>query len=620
MAATLGSKAVGSTVKLKVGGIALNFIVVNQGTPSSLYDDSCNGTWLLMEDIYEKRQWHSSDVNDYENSEIHKYLNGDFLKKFDSNIRSQIKTVKLPYRKGYGYGKTVTSGAKGLSAQVFLLSSTEVGFVSSNIPPNEGAVLSYFNGCAANAADPKRVANLSGAAVVWWLRSPYVHSLYGDAFAVCVSAKGDNGHYYCVNTDCAIRPALVLPSTLYVSDDGTVTTNTAPSTPSSISVPSDISGGTNISLSWAASTDAESNLYGYIVEKSVDGGSSWTQIYQGPATSTTDAVAFGTDTVMYRVKAYDTEGLESGWRTSGQVTVVNNNAPTAPASITVPLTVIGGADLVISWGAAEDSDGNLSGYELERQHDGGEWEQLCRENVQAYTDHIVKGWQTVAYRVRAYDDLDVAGPYKTSDTRTVNNNTAPVITCDAQSGTDLGVKAAGFTVNYSVSDVDSDAVTVAEAIDGAVKRSFEATLGQEYSFQITGETFMKLLNGKRLLTITADDGKASTVHKLTFTKEVTEATITLETPFEADDKITICVLSIVGHIPADADLKVEVTNNANDDAPEWEDCTTEVKNGGNHIFANQDVKNGNAFNFKVTVKRGESGEGGYINSVQGGFQ
>ena len=46
----LSTKAVGSTVKLKVNGTAREFLVVHQGKPSSLYDESCNGTWLLMKD------------------------------------------------------------------------------------------------------------------------------------------------------------------------------------------------------------------------------------------------------------------------------------------------------------------------------------------------------------------------------------------------------------------------------------------------------------------------------------------------------------------------------------------------------------------------------------------
>ena len=48
----LGAKAVGSIVKIKVNGAAKDFIIVHQGKPSSVYDDSCNGTWLLMKDIY----------------------------------------------------------------------------------------------------------------------------------------------------------------------------------------------------------------------------------------------------------------------------------------------------------------------------------------------------------------------------------------------------------------------------------------------------------------------------------------------------------------------------------------------------------------------------------------
>ena len=92
----LSAKAVGSTVKLKVGGTARNFIVVHKGKPSAAYDASCDGVWLLMEDIYENRQWHSSNVNDYAASTIHAYLNNQFLALFDANIQAQIKQVSLP--------------------------------------------------------------------------------------------------------------------------------------------------------------------------------------------------------------------------------------------------------------------------------------------------------------------------------------------------------------------------------------------------------------------------------------------------------------------------------------------------------------------------------------------
>lgn len=613
---TLSSKAIGSTIKLKVNGSAKDFIVVHQGKPSSVYDDSCNGTWLLMKDIYESRQWHSSNTNDYANSTIHSYLNSTFLAMFDSNIQKAIKQVKLPYRKGSGTSTTVTSGSNGLSAKIFLLSATETSFSFSYMPSGEGAELAYFKGCADNSSDSKRVAYLNGSAAGWWLRSPYCRDF---DFALFVYSNGDWG-INCCSGSCGIRPALILPSTLLVSDDGTVSTNTAPSTPGSISVPSSIMGGTNISISWAKSSDAESNLAGYKVERSTNGGSSWSQIYQGTATSTTNNVAFGTTSVMYRVKAYDTEGLESGWRTSSQVTVVNNNAPSAPPSIAVPNDVKGGSTLVISWTAASDSDGNLSGYILERSTDGGSsYTQVYKGNALTYTDTITKGWSTVMYRVKAYDSYNAQSGYTTSTKRTVDNNTAPTIT--TSSAANLGTKSSGFTISYSVDDKDAgDTLIVTEKLDGTTKRTYTATRKTTNSFAVTGEYFQKITNGSHTMTVTVTDGKATVTKTFTFTKAVTAASITLAKPMEADAQITLCAITVGGLIPADAVFKVEVTNNGKDSSPVWEDATTEARNGRNHLFTNQTAANGFAFNFRVTAERGASGESGYIASIQGGFQ
>ena len=615
--ATLSSKAIGSTIKLKVNGSAKDFIVVHQGKPSSVYDDSCNGTWLLMKDIYESRQWNRLGTSDYAISTIHSYLNGTFLGLFESNIKNAIKQVKLPYRKGSGVSTTVASGSNGLSAKIFLLSAAETSFSFDGMPSGEGAELAYFKGCADDGPDSKRVAYLNGSDVVYWtLRSPYCKVSEGVMFIV---SNGNWGYNNCSSSN-GIRPALILPSTLLVSDDGTVSTNTAPSTPWNISVPSSIMGGTNISISWGKSYDAESNLSGYKVERSTNGGSWWSQIYQGTATSTTNNVAFGTTSVMYRVKAYDTDGLESGWRTSSQVTVVNNNAPSAPPSIAVPKDVKGGSTLVISWTAASDSDGNLSGYILERSTDGGfAYMQVYKGDALTYTDTITKGWSTVMYRVKAYDSYNAQSGYTTSTKRTVDSNTAPTIT--TSSAANLGTKSSGFTISYSVDDEDAvDTLTVTEKLDGTTKRTYTATRKTTNSFAVTGEYFQKITNGSHTMTVTVTDGKATVTKTFTFTKAVTAASITLAKPMEADAQITLCAITVGGLIPADAVFKVEVTNNGKDSSPVWEDATTEARNGRNHLFTNQTAANGFAFNFRVTAERGASGESGYIASIQGGFQ
>ena len=618
MSTQLGSMSVGSTVKLNLGGSPRDFLVVHQGLPSSMYDSSCNGTWLLLKDIYANRTWDGSN-NDYKNSDIHSYLNGTFLNLFDDDIKNAIKQVKIPYQNGTGSGGSVASGANGLSCKIFLLSGYEVGFSTSDSSyfPRDGAKLSYFSSGTGTSANNKRIAKLNGSAAGWWLRSPLT-PYTSDVWSVL-----SDGHYYYwyYSNSYGVRPALVLDSSLSVSDDGSVQTNQPPTVPPSINVPENISGGSSITISWGASTDPDGNLEGYIVERSDNGGSSWSQIYQGNATSTQNSVAYGTQSVMYRVKAYDSNGEQSGYRTSSQVEVINNTAPSAPPSISVPTEVKGGSTLQITWSASSDTEGNVSGYVLERKVDDGEWTQVLKENALSFTDTITKGWGTVAYRVKAYDAYNAESAWTTSQTRTVNNNTAPTITCDYEDNQNLGTKTSGFTVSYSVNDEDAaDSVTVTEKMDGVVKRTFTATKSQNNSFAVTGEYFMKLLNGNHTMVIEASDGKETTTLTLTFAKKVVKAVITLETPMDADAKISICAITVTGHIPTDADYTVEVTNNAKDDSPVWEDCTQECKNGNNYLFQNETAANGFAFNFRVTAERGDSDEGGYITSIQGGFQ
>ena len=614
MATTLGSMAVGSTVKVTVNGSARDFIVVHQGKPHSAYADSCNGTWLLMKENYIESQYDSSNLNDFANSSIHSYLNSTFYNQIEENIRSNIKQIKLPYRPGSGYDANGVWGEDGLSTKIFLLSSAEVNFDTNtnNAPVREGATLSFFSGF--EERDSRRACG-----TYWFLRSPACRSRYGSSVVFAVYRDGGFEYVSC-NDTYGIRPAFVLSTSLLVSDDGTVTTNTSPSMPSSILIPDSINGGTSINVSWGASSDAEGNLAGYKVEKSTNGGSSWSQIYQGTALSTVDAVAFGIGSVMYRVKAYDSEGLESGYRTSNQVTVFNNHAPSAPPSITVPNTVKGGGTLVVSWTAASDSDGNLSGYILERSTDGGSnWSQIYNGASLSYTDSINKGWSSVTYRVKAYDSYGAESGYTTSAARTVDNNTAPTIACS--SGSDLGTKNSGFSVGYSVDDVDTaDTLTVTEKLDNVQKRSYTPTRGANNSFAVTGEYFQKILNGTHSMEIAVTDGKETVKKAMTFTKSVTAASVSLAEPMEADAQIKLCAITVAGSIPADAAFKVEVTNNAKDSSPVWEDCTNESLKSRNYVFSNMEAANGFAFNFRVTVSRGASGEGGYITSIQGGFQ
>ena len=209
-----------------------------------------------------------------------------------------------------------------------------------------------------------------------------------------------------------------------------------------------------------------------------------------------------------------------------------------------------------------------------------------------------------------------------SDDGTVSVNTAPTITSGTANGANLGNKAEGFNFTYTVNDVDGDSVTVKEYLDDVLKRTYTATLGATNTFQaVTAANFQKVLNGSHTLKVVANDGKAdSAAYTVSFTKKITTATVTLATPLDADDLISVMVATIVGNIPTDANLEVLVTNNAKDTSPVWEDATEDIKNGANHVFTNQTAANGFAFNFKLTVSRGASDEGGYISNIGGAFQ
>ncbi len=406
----LGTKAVGSIVKIKVNGASKDFIVVHQGLPSSAYDASCNGVWVVMKDIYTTMKWDGSN-NDYLNSDMTAYLNGTFISLIDADIRNAIKQVKIPYT-NYS-NNNVMSGSNGLSCKVFLLSGTEVGFSSVSYMNTEGAKLSYFDSAS------KRVAYNGSSAAIWWLRSPYT-SNFSYVWSVITGGSGNGLWYY---DSCGVRPAFVLPSTLVVSDDGTVSVNTAPTV-------------------------------------SADGAA-------------------------------------------------------------------------------------------------------------------------------------------------------------------LGRKNAAFAWKYTVRDADGDTLTVAEKLDGKTTRTRTGVAsGTALTFEQTASAagFQKILNGNHTITVEVSDGKETVSTSATFTKAVHAASVTLAEPLAVEGDITVAVLQVTGSIPDDAKFKAEVTNNALDSSPVWQDATTEVKKGVNIVFENKTAANGAAFNFRVSVERGESGEGGYIEAVSGAFQ
>lgn len=204
-------------------------------------------------------------------------------------------------------------------------------------------------------------------------------------------------------------------------------------------------------------------------------------------------------------------------------------------------------------------------------------------------------------------------------------NQPPEITSDAgESGVALGEKNEPFTLSYTVTDGDGDPMTITEKVNGvalAVRENVAS--GTELTVQCLSEKalFQQILNGENTLVLKADDGKTSTEWTATFTKNVTSAVLSLAQPLTADDTITVAALTLEGSFPGDMSLTVELSNNARDDAPMWENCT-DIQRGesrafAHHAFTNKTAAKGAAFNYKVTITRGESGVGGNITMIGG---
>lgn len=205
----LSALAVGTIVYIKEGTSNVPFYVAKHN-----YESGLNGngrTLLVRKDAYDKRKWHTSNVNAYATSNIDTWLNGTYKNLFSSTIRSAMGSTKFYYTIGSTNGTTVDKTVTALSRSVFLLSLTELGVSSLYSPNTEGSALPI--------ASSLKVAYYNGTAVNQWTRTPstsavnYVHAV--------LSGGGD--YRGTPVTNYYSRPAFTLPSATIVDDNYLVT-------------------------------------------------------------------------------------------------------------------------------------------------------------------------------------------------------------------------------------------------------------------------------------------------------------------------------------------------------------------------------------------------------------
>ena len=304
----------------------------------------------------------------------------------------------------------------------------------------------------------------------------------------------------------------------------------------------------------------------------------------------------------------------------GNYEIIYNTAPSAPSGITAPAQAYSGQNIEVSCAEASDPDGDALTYCFERSYNSGAWTQVQNSAARTFTEAVSTAWNTLKYRVRALDSAGNYSAYTTSGDIAVIHNQPPVI---SGANADLGVKRAGFTYEYSVTDPDADVVNVVEKIDGAVHAmKNNVKLGETQTLSVIDDSFTALSNAIHTITITATDSAGnSAVRTLTFTKAIDGFVITLTEPLEAESQPTRCNITVTRDIPAGGEFKVEATNNPFDTSPAWEDCTNAVISGHAHVFENtMNTAAQYGLNIRVTVKRGTALTNCWVSGIGGNFE
>lgn len=255
----------------------------------------------------------------------------------------------------------------------------------------------------------------------------------------------------------------------------------------SCSIPSSIVGGSQIQISV---TPSNTKVYGgnvsYIYQVKLGDGT-WQTIQTTTAESINYTVPFGTTTFQARVQATDNLGFTStDYTTSSEVTVVNNQPPTAPGSIDVA-NVVSGQTATITLTAATDPDGTIASYIYERSVDGQAWTQIANVNALTYQDSVSADWGTVAYRAKAVDDDGDSGPYVTSTVQVVNSGWVIL----AGPSPAMGEQSApfNFQITPSISgESTADQIAVSIMLDGKSIYSDSVTQGAQISVEIDTRT------------------------------------------------------------------------------------------------------------------------------------
>lgn len=319
-----------------------------------------------------------------------------------------------------------------------------------------------------------------------------------DLYKYTVSPNAGTSKGYVYSTSSSAYPNGGVQGGYYYDQRTTVTSPTAPTGltyPNPITTPS-------AAISWTAATSATDYPVSlYEVSYSTNGGSSWTVAGTTAEVSYTFSITPGTTSIMFRVRAKDSNGQWGDYVTGTASQVLL--APT----LTVPQMVMQGQSATISWSPIEGADS----YTLQRKaNTDADWTQVYSGANLSYSE-TVGTWTSVQYRVQAVFS-GTPGGWAESASIPVVSSSALVI-----SGTDGDLGTVVNDIPYSISTDTGNQITATITVNSAV--IFSGNVGNSTSDTIP---VLDLVNGEGTIVIeasvTASGGPVSAVRTWTYTK------------------------------------------------------------------------------------------------------
>ena len=310
--------------------------------------------------------------------------------------------------------------------------------------------------------------------------------------------------------------------------------------------------GKEIDLAWTAPNNGGSAITGYQIERSTDGGTTYTDLVANTntsATSYTDINLTAGTTYYYKVSAINLVG------TGATSTPANALAGDRPDQITVlSATAQAGSEIIVNWTAPADNSYAITSYLIQSSPDQQTWSTAGSSTTTSFTDTSLAIGSTYYYRVHATNalgDSDKSGivnalagdvPSQTTGlTTTVLSDTS--IRLNWSTPVDNAYPISGYKIEQSTDNVTFTVIIADTASTAVIHTVTGLTPQTDYYYKISAINSLGTGSASTSVIGTTFD-VPDTITDLSGTASATAITLTWSAPDDNDSAIVSYQLQV----------------------------------------------------------------------------